>query len=858
MNTRIPSPESKPAPARWTTRRVVCILVPLFLYFAFPIGFWPFSMGVNECAHGYLALALAQRGETCVDQEVRDYTYNHDLVFRGGHFYSNKPPGAAFWLTPAAVALDLVTPGPVGLPALLYFGRVLMLTLPFMVFLFFLGRALERLAPPVAAWGLIVLYALATNAGAYATVYFAHNLAAMGLTTAFLILVFARPRWHWLGGLAAGLGVVAEYQTIGMAVVLAVLAFLHGKSRVNWKSGVIFLLGPLAPACVLLVYNYMSSGSAVELGYQTEFQTFGLSTTSSLGFGYPDPEKMALLLFSPSLGLFLFSPWLVLIVPAAVSAFRKPSPWRRPLIGALTAFTVLLLIIASHHYWVGGAITGPRYLTAALPFLLFPLAAWLGRLTGRTRTMVSAGLVATATVSALVFAMILAVTPFIDTPPEHIDLNPLTTYIFPLMARGVAALTAANVLGAGLTVSVVIQTALLLAAVVGFAVPALSHQPARRRVLALAAAAGGGVLFAIWTQIGSSKYRAREAYVDQIATRMALDNQPREHGRIRFLHRVSAGPPVPVDIHVQRFDPAADAVLSPNIEAERVARDFKFILGATGCPDGSLVISDVLNNTLHRYWPDGRLELILDMAGAREGWVVYLDHPGVNGVALDREGRLVLASSGSRNLARLDRDRKLSVLVGRFEGKRLNSPRCPLIRSDGSVFFVDPLFGLNDGPRNTTRELEFCGIYRWSYGKLTLLNRDLTGPTGLAFSPDEKFLYVADWCQQEKLVYRYQVDEEGNLSGCIPFARIMRSDLNVATTGLLTDQAGNLFVTGARHLWILAPQGKALAQVTLPELPTALAWGGKDGRILYVAGYSVLFRLRVKIPGFRPPAGNRR
>jgi len=295
MTTRIISQESKPAPTRWNTRRVLCILVPLFLYFAFPIGFWPFSMGVNECAHGYLALALAQRGETCVDQEVRDYSYNHDLVFRNGHFYSNKPPGAAFWLAPAAFALDLVTPGRLELPALLYFGRVLMLTLPFVIFLFFLGRALERLAPPVAAWGLTVLYALATNAGTYATVYFAHNLAAMGLATAFLILVFARPRWHWLGGLAAGFSVLVEYQTIGVAVVLAILAFLHGKSRVHWKSGVIFLLGPLVPACCLLVYNYMSSGSAVELGYQTEFEAFGLSTTSSLGFGYPDPVKMALL-----------------------------------------------------------------------------------------------------------------------------------------------------------------------------------------------------------------------------------------------------------------------------------------------------------------------------------------------------------------------------------------------------------------------------------------------------------------------------------------------------------------------------------------------------------------------------------
>ena len=125
----------------------------------------------------------------------------------------------------------------------------------------------------------------------------------------------------------AGFSVLAEYQTLGIAAVLAILAFFHGKTLVHWKSGVIFLLGPLAPAGALLVYNYVSSGSAMELGYQTEFQTFGLTSSGFLGLEFPHPKKLAFLLFSPALGLFFFSPWLLLVVPAALWVFRSPSPW---------------------------------------------------------------------------------------------------------------------------------------------------------------------------------------------------------------------------------------------------------------------------------------------------------------------------------------------------------------------------------------------------------------------------------------------------------------------------------------------------------------------------------------------------
>ena len=260
-------------PPRWSTRRILLFLIPLVLFYVYPIGFWPRFTGANETNHAYLAMALYERGETKLDQEVMDYRANQDLTFVKGTFYTNKPPGSGFWLIPAALVIDIFTEGRVELASLCYFGRVLMLTLPFVVFLFFLGRALEKLTTPAVAWGLVLAYGLGSPGCAYATVYFSHNLAAVALGTAFLVLWSQNRKMRLLAGLACGFAVLCEYQTVVIAAVLTVVAALDERRKFNPKLLLSFLIGALPMAALLLAYNSMSFGASGEVGYVSEFKS---------------------------------------------------------------------------------------------------------------------------------------------------------------------------------------------------------------------------------------------------------------------------------------------------------------------------------------------------------------------------------------------------------------------------------------------------------------------------------------------------------------------------------------------------------------------------------------------------------
>lgn len=303
---------------------------------------------------------------------------------------------------------------------------------------------------------------------------------------------------------------------------------------------------------------------------------------------------------------------------------------------------------------------------------------------------------------------------------------------------------------------------------------------------------------------------------------------------------------------IRRADPALDAIVPPAAVIEKVAGGFGFTEGPVWLPDGSLLFSDIPNNVIHRWTPDGKVTIFrkpsgYDGAGAPPGAFI-----GSNGLTLDRQGRLVICEHGNRRVTRLEKDGKLTVLADRFEGKRLNSPNDAVFRSDGSLYFTDPPYGLVKQDEDPAKELPFSGIYRLAGGKLQLLSKELSRPNGLAFSPDEKYLYVANSDAQRKLWMRFEVRRDGTLGTARVFYDVTRETAPGLPDGLKVDRKGNVYATGPGGVWIFSPEGKHLGTIEPPEVPANCAWGDADARTLYMTARTSLYRIRLSIPGIRP------
>jgi gluconolactonase len=315
-------------------------------------------------------------------------------------------------------------------------------------------------------------------------------------------------------------------------------------------------------------------------------------------------------------------------------------------------------------------------------------------------------------------------------------------------------------------------------------------------------------------------------------------------------HGPVAIPPSEVNVEVTRLDPAMDEIVGPNPKIFKLAEGFQFTEGPVWVRDGGyLLFSDPNANTQYRYTQDGELSVFRHPSGYSGADIAEYGQPGSNGLALDREGRLTINEHGNRRVTRLERDGRLTVLADRFEGKRLNSPNDLVYRSDGALYFTDPPFGLPkffDDPR---KELAFSGIYSLLDGKLQLLSTDLKGPNGIAFSPDEKFLYVTNWDEKRKVVMRYEVQPDGTVSNGRVFFDMTSAPGEDALDGIKVDQRGNLYVSGPGGLWILSPEGKHLGTVIAPRHPHNFAWGDDDGKTLYLCARSGLYRMRFHIAG---------
>jgi gluconolactonase len=326
--------------------------------------------------------------------------------------------------------------------------------------------------------------------------------------------------------------------------------------------------------------------------------------------------------------------------------------------------------------------------------------------------------------------------------------------------------------------------------------------------------------------------------------------------KLDFYKGVSVAPmaitPSEVNVEVVRNGAAINAIIGPNPKVFKLAEGFKFTEGPVWVGDG-LLFSDPNSNVIYKYSKDGQLSVFKTPSGYSGADIGQYGQPGSNGITLDPQGNIVFDQHGNRRVVRLERDGSETPLAEQFEGKKLNSPNDLVYRSDGTLFFTDPPFGLPKFFEDKRKELAFSGVYSVFKGKLQLLTKEFTGPNGIAFSPDEKYLYIGNWDEKKKVVYRHEVNEDGTIKNGRLFFDFTSFKGEDAIDGIKVDQAGNLYVSAPGGLQILSPEGKHLGTLLTPQHVHNMAWGDDDGKTLYLCARTGLYRIRLNVAGVRPP-----
>ena len=290
-----------------------------------------------------------------------------------------------------------------------------------------------------------------------------------------------------------------------------------------------------------------------------------------------------------------------------------------------------------------------------------------------------------------------------------------------------------------------------------------------------------------------------------------------------------------------RLEPRSSAFLKlfpSNTEFKRVATGFQQTEGPVWlAEEESLLFSDIPSNRILRLEFGGKIKIFRQPSGHS------------NGLTRDKEGRLIACEQSNRRITRTERDGTITVLVDKFQGGRFNSPNDVVVKSDGSIYFTDPPYGIMPGQQ----EQPVQGVYRLSpeEKEITLVASDFERPNGLAFSPDEKKLYIGD-SSYLRHIREFDVKADGSLSG----GRLFH-DMNVkepgAPDGMKVDTHGNVFCTGAKGVWVFDSEGNHLGTIITPEQSFNCAWGDADWRSLYITTRTSIYKIRVNIPGIRVP-----
>lgn len=306
------------------------------------------------------------------------------------------------------------------------------------------------------------------------------------------------------------------------------------------------------------------------------------------------------------------------------------------------------------------------------------------------------------------------------------------------------------------------------------------------------------------------------------------------------------------------FDAAFADVVAPDARIERLADGFNWAEGPAWIVDGDggggyLLFTDVPENKLYRWSEQDGLSVFLEPSGYDGPPTDTLREPGANGLYTEPAGTVLMADSGSRFVARFDpRTKRKTTIAAAFDGKRFNSPNDVVRRSDGVVFFTDPPYGLTDGNDSPVKELDFSGVYRLDTdGSVHLLDDGLSFPNGIALSPDERTLYVANSDPERPIWMAYSLNDRGEVTDKRVFADVsdLISDDNPGLPdGMSVAVGGHLFATGPGGVLIFSPEGERLGLIQTGSAIANCAFGD-DGRTLYMTSHKFIARTRVATHG---------
>ncbi|QDU94576.1 SMP-30/gluconolactonase/LRE family protein [Lignipirellula cremea] len=318
---------------------------------------------------------------------------------------------------------------------------------------------------------------------------------------------------------------------------------------------------------------------------------------------------------------------------------------------------------------------------------------------------------------------------------------------------------------------------------------------------------------------------------------------------------LAAGPAVaekPKSIgEIERLDPAFDKLVPPGAVIEVLADGFEWSEGPEYNTAGKyLLFSDIPNNRIVKWKQGDGISVYLEPSGYTGKKAFTGSEPGTNGLMYDAKGNLWMCCHGDRAIKMQTPDGKVKTVISEYEGKRLNSPNDLVFDASGALYFTDPPYGLPERYEDPARELDWCGVYRYADGKLTLLTKEMTRPNGIALSPDQKTLYVAQSDPEAAIWKSFPVKADGTLGPGKLFYDATKyvGKRPGLPDGLAVDTAGNLWATGPGGVYVFSPEGKVLGRLSTGER-TANCTFGADGKTLFITADMYLCRVKTLVKG---------